>query len=173
MRKIFPMIAVLAIAVAATETPMAASTTGPSGKKSVSFSAGLSGAQEVPGVATSTRGSVKLTFNKSLSKATFAVRVKNGQKITQAHFHCGKAGTNGADLALLFGFVEGGVDVDGVLTSGTLRNADINHRDAQACGVPINNIASLAFAALDGNIYVNVHSVANPPGEVRGQLLPG
>jgi hypothetical protein len=35
----------------------------------------------------------------------------------------------------------------------------------------IVNIADLADAMRDSNIYVNVHTVANPPGEVRGQLL--
>ena len=40
-----------------------------------------------------------------------------------------------------------------------------------AIGRPVNNIASLAFAARNGLIYANVHTVANPPGEVRGQLL--
>jgi hypothetical protein len=38
-------------------------------------------------------------------------------------------------------------------------------------GMPINNIASLAFAMRDGLIYANVHTVANSGGEARGQLL--
>ena len=37
----------------------------------------------------------------------------------------------------------------------------------------INNIASLYAAILVGKIYLNVHSEANPGGEVRGQIFPG
>ena len=37
----------------------------------------------------------------------------------------------------------------------------------------INNIASLRAAIAEGLIYLNVHSEAQPPGIVRGQLLPG
>jgi hypothetical protein len=70
-----------------------------------------------------------------------------------------------------------GQNVDGELDLGDnaiVENADIipPPQDDPACGVPLNNIASLAFAILSGRIYANVHNTANPAGVVRGQLLP-
>ena len=62
----------------------------------------------------------------------------------------------------------GGVDVNGALERGVLTNPDIIDG---ACGVAVNNIASLLAAIRDGIIYVNVHSEGNPPGEVRGQIF--
>jgi hypothetical protein len=59
-----------------------------------------------------------------------------------------------------------------VVATGTLTNADIAAVDCVTpIGRPVNNIASLAFAARDGLIYANVHTVANSGGEIRGQLL--
>jgi hypothetical protein len=65
-----------------------------------------------------------------------------------------------------------GVDIDGELAKGSRTNADIRPADCvTAIGRVVNNIASLAFAARDGLVYANVHTVAHPGGEVRGQLL--
>ena len=144
------------------------------------FRASASGSQEVSppaplnGVETETTGTIRLDFNRALSKMDFVLRVRNGVAITQAHLHCGRAGENGPVVAFLFGFVDGGVDVDGRLSSGILTNADITDIGADCIptiGRPINNIASLLSAVLDGLVYMNVHSVANPPGEVRAQIL--
>lgn len=89
-----------------------------------------------------------------------------------AHFHCGRAGENGPVVVDLFGPVDAGVDVDGELAEGTVTIADFRVVDCvSVIGRPVNNIASLAFAARDGLIYANVHSLANTGGEVRGQLL--
>ena len=136
------------------------------------FEAELSGAQEVPEVVTDTTGEINAKFDDALTEVEFKLKVFDGVAVTQAHFHCGRAGENGPVVAFLFGFVTGGVDVDGVLASDTLTNADFTGADCDSIiGRPVNNIASLAFAARDGLIYANVHTVANPPGEVRGQLL--
>ncbi len=144
------------------------------GGNAPAFRAELSGAQEVPEVGTGTSGRVTLMFDSALSEARFVLRVENGTGVTQAHFHCSRPGANGPVVVFLLGFIPGGVDVDGELASGTMKNADITAIGANcvpSIGRPVNNIASLAFAARDGLIYANVHTAANPGGEVRGQLL--
>jgi CHRD domain len=148
------------------------------------FKAALVGAQEVtppaapttpsPGVETNTAGSVRIQFSKDLSEFRFVLFVQQGLLVTQAHLHCGRPGQNGPIFVFLAPLNTGGADVDGVLASGTRTNADLLAGAANceaAIGRPIRNIASIALAARDGLIYANVHTVANPAGEVRGQLL--
>ena len=149
------------------------------------FRANLSGAQKVTeppgGVVTDTTGDFKIDFNDDLSEARFRLRVFDGVSVTDAHLHCALAGANGPVVVVLFG-PDAGVDVDGVLAEGTLTNADVIARDCVVdffgptpSDIPVNNIASLALAAREGGqgalIYVNIHTVNNEPGEVRGQLL--
>ncbi len=144
---------------------------------SFKFKADQSGDQEVPEVITNTSGKLNIEFNNDLSVAEFTLEVFNGIAINQAHLHCAPAGVNGPIAVFLFplggsGPIEPGIDVNGILSEGVLTNADILPIvDDPNCGVIINNIASLAFAAKNGLIYVNTHSDANPGGEVRGQLL--
>lgn len=145
------------------------------GEDSLGFLVSLSGSQEIPppGVVTDTTGKCKVKFSKDLSEAQFRLDVDNGTGVTQAHFHCAPAGVNGPVVVFLFPFNENGVDVDGKLSTGVLTNADIIPTTGNAeCGLPeINNLASLAAAMLDGRIYCNVHTLTNPAGEVRGQIL--
>ncbi|MGE0680837.1 MAG: CHRD domain-containing protein [Candidatus Binatia bacterium] len=140
---------------------------------SLGFLATLSGAQEVPGVVTDTIGKCKVKFNREFSEAQFRLDVGKGMGVTQAHLHCAPAGVNGPVVAFLFPLSTGGVDANGKLATGVLTNADIiPTTDNAECGLPeINNIASLAAAMLDGRIYCNVHTLVNPAGEVRGQIL--
>lgn len=143
------------------------------------FKAGLSGAQEVTtpagGVVADTTGAIEVEFDSALTKAQFRLTVRNGSGITQAHFHCASAGVNGPIVAFLFGPVDPPVDVGEGSVEVDLDNSDIVSPETpeaiEACGVPLNNIASLAFAMRGGKIYANVHSTAFPAGVIRGQLL--
>jgi hypothetical protein len=146
------------------------------------FEAELSGRQEVagtapflapqPGIDTETVGRIRLVFDPALTRAEFRLRVRDGLAITQAHLHCAFAGVNGPIVAFLFGLVAPGVNVSGLLSEGELTNASFQGGVdcTGTCGKSVNNIASLRGAILDGCIYANVHSEANPGGEVRGQL---
>ena len=138
------------------------------------FEAELEGAQEVPSVVTNATGEIEVEFNEIFTEAAFELEVSDGVAITQAHFHCAPAGANGPVVVFLLGFVPGGFDVDGDLAEFTLTDANVAAVGADCVptiGMAINNLDDLAQAMEDGNIYANVHSVANPAGEVRGQLV--
>lgn len=151
----------------------------------IAFVAALSGAQEVtppdapttpsPGVETDTSALARVVFAPDLSSFDFVLTVENGRLVTASHLHCGRAGQNGPVIVFLSTPSSEGADVNGVLGEGTRTNADIvaGAADCEAAiGRPVRNIASLAAAAFEGLIYANVHTVANPAGEVRGQLIP-
>jgi len=137
------------------------------------FQADLIGAQEVPPVTTKTTGEVTIQFNRDMTEAKFRLDVEDGVGVIMAHFHCAPVGVNGPVVAFMFGMVPGGFDVDGRLAKFTLTNANITAVGANCVptiGRPITNLADLAQAMHDGLIYANVHTVAHPGGEIRGQI---
>ena len=138
------------------------------------FEAELEGAQEVPFVATDTTGEIDVEFNESFTEAEFELNVSDGEAITQAHLHCAPAEEIGPVVVFLFGEIPGGFDVDGDLAEFTLTDANVTAVGADCenfIDMDILNLADLALAMMEGDIYANVHSVENPGGEVRGQLL--
>lgn len=131
------------------------------------FKAMLSGDQEVPPVDTNTTGKFKLQLNKAETKAKITLTVNGGARIRQAHLHCAAAGVNGPVVAFLAGDNAVGYNVDGKwISNATLTNTSISN---PACGSTLSELADSMYA---GNVYVNVHSVANPSGVIRGQVEP-
>jgi len=113
------------------------------------YTAYLKGSNEVPAVTTSALGWG--SFN--LSKAGYELEINVSTTglsgpITGAHLHLGAAGTNGGVIEDLTSFIQGASIVNAVVDP-TAYAADI-----QA-----------------GNVYVNVHTAANPGGEIRAQLV--
>ncbi|MCO6477817.1 MAG: CHRD domain-containing protein [Phaeodactylibacter sp.] len=116
------------------------------------FSANLMGAQEVPPVTTPASGSGAFTLTDA--GLVFNVTVE-GLDFTAAHFHNAPIGENG-------GVVRGiGGDFIDKTASGVWSSADAQ---------PLAD--ELMAELMLGNIYVNVHTEANPGGEIRGQLSP-
>jgi hypothetical protein len=119
---------------------------------------------------------LELAVQPDLSLATFRITVQNGIAVTASHLHCGRPGENGPIIVFLSPPSQEGQDVNGVLSEGTIRNENIEQGATQCeelIGRPVRNVASLAAAATLGLIYANVHTVANPAGEIRGQLIVG
>jgi len=90
--------------------------------------------------------------------------------VINAHFHCGRAGTNGP---VAFGILNPGPLMEVTRhTRLTLTNDEVVEADClDSVGRPVNNIAALALAMRDGLIYLNLHTPTAPMGEVRGQML--
>jgi hypothetical protein len=105
----------------------------------------LSGANEVPPVTTSATGEGTITVADD-GAVSGSVTTK-GVQGTAAHIHMGAAGKNGP---VVVPFTKEG-----------------DTYKAQA-GAKLNADQLKAFKA--GELYFNVHSSANPNGEIRGQL---
>ena len=105
----------------------------------------LSGANEVPPVKTSANGSGTITVadDGAVSGSVSATGVAG----TAAHIHEGAAGANGPVIVPL------------------TKDGDTYKVPA---GAKLTSAQLASFKA--GNLYVNVHSAANPNGEIRAQL---
>lgn len=108
----------------------------------------LSGDEEVPPVITSASGTGTITVgsDKSISGSI----TTSGVEGTAAHIHLGASGKNGPPIITLTKTSE---NVWSVPAGATL--TDEQYQSYKA-----------------GELYVNVHSAANKPGEIRGQLKP-
>ena len=136
------------------------------------FTASLTGSEEVPAVVTDTTGKAEILLNADETKLEFELSVRKGVRVTQSHIHCAPKGVNGPIVVFLAGFHNRGWDVNGRwVENATATDANVMPPPAgSTCPVPINNLRDLAAAIRQGNTYVNVHTVAHPGGEIRGQL---
>jgi glucose/arabinose dehydrogenase len=132
------------------------------------FTASLSGAEEVPANDSAATGRATFALDSARGLA-YELRVGNIKKATQAHIHLGARGQNGPIVAFLFGFVPEGIDVDEerVIAQGRLDDDDVIARDRFD-----GTVAELVKRLRQGRAYVNVHTVALPAGEIRGQVVP-
>ena len=115
------------------------------------LSARLTGAQEVPAVTTNAQGVAGITVN-ATRDTIFIQAAFNGLSgpITGAHFHDAPAGANAPVSVNLVTLVRG------------------NRLSGYLSGIQVtpNRIARL----VRGLVYLNVHTAANPGGEIRGQV---
>ena len=133
--------------------------------QTITFTANLHGGNEVPGVSTGSAGTATVTWNTTTKAGTYRVDVYNMPVGTTAsHIHAGAAGVAGP-VIVNFTVPAGGISNDFGLT-GTFGCTDVVPRAPQG----INSCEDFEQALMLGNTYVNVHSSANPGGEIRGQL---
>ena len=149
----FSVVAVLVLATALTATA-----------KQKSFSTHLSGSNEVPPVETRAQGEVQFLLNEEGSELTYRLMVANIENVRAAHIHSAPAGVNGPVVVLLFGGPTTSGRTNGVLSEGILTADELT---GPLEGMTIADLVQLIH---DVGAYVNVHTVAHPGGEIRGQL---
>lgn len=126
------------------------------------FRAHLSGENEVPPVDTDAQGQATFQLGKAGDELDHTLRVANIDDVVAAHIHCAPAGENGPVGVTLF---EGGpTSENGILAEGTITEPDNDN----GCGW--EDLDDVVGAIRSGNTYVNVHTLAHPPGEIRGQI---
>ena len=108
----------------------------------------LSGSQQNPPVTTSASGTAIVTVNADMTVSV--VVTTTGIAATASHIHMAPAGQNGG---VIVPFTKSG-----------------DNSWSSAPGAKLTEAQYAAYKA--GNLYVNVHSAANPSGEIRGQIRP-
>jgi hypothetical protein len=177
---------ILAVAIAALASGTALGAGG-----SRNFKARLTGAEEVPPVTdTNTRANATFRFNRDFTRLSFTFQLRNGTDIKEAHLHCAPRGANGPIIASLAGLAgpasatllplipggfSGSLNVTGTLTDASIvrypaaGTASGPRGCSAVLGHEIVNLAQLAEAMRNGEIYVNAHSLDHPAGVIRGQ----
>ncbi|MBI3111003.1 MAG: CHRD domain-containing protein [Ignavibacteriales bacterium] len=122
------------------------------GSAQIFFTAKIDGSQENPPVTTNASGTGAFVLNAAGTELAYNITV-NGLTMTAAHFHNGAAGTN-AGVVRNLSFIDN-------TATGVWRSTDASQ--------PLTD--SLLSELLRGRLYVNVHTSANPGGEIRGQVL--
>jgi hypothetical protein len=112
------------------------------------FTAAMTGAQEVPPVSTAASGNAEATYDRNSSTLSYRVAYSGlSGPATAAHIH-GPAGP-GANAGVVVPFTNvGSSPITG---------------QVKLTPEQFNQLAS-------GQLYVNVHTAAHPGGEIRGQL---
>lgn len=126
----------------------------------VQVRAHLDGDQEVVPVDTEMTGRFKVRIKHD--ELRFRLRVRdNSGTIVAAHIHCGAPGANGPVGVNL------GVEPFSK-KKGTVARGEISELGDNGCGW--SSMSDVAAAIRSGGAYVNVHTLANPSGEIRGNL---
>ena len=136
------------------------------------FAVSLQGDLQVPSVSTNAFGFVivRLFQNGTSSAIDFHLIVCNIANVIHAHIHVGAAGANGPIVVPFFDQPSSPVSkAHGctVLAHGLRGPSNLILRPAAG----INSWSDFVNALMSGNTYVNVHTMANPGGEIRGQLV--
>jgi hypothetical protein len=130
------------------------------------FGASLSGANEVPPLTSEASGFTALSINDAQTAIDYRLITFGLVDIVQAHIHIGSADENGPVVVFLFGPEPDGVTQDGIIGQGTITEADL----IEVPGVFDGSMAQFIDNLRAGTAYVNVHTMASPAGEIRGQV---
>jgi len=141
-----------------------------SGRKVLTFSAHLTGDQEVAlnPVVTDAVGQAIFQLSKDGNELSYKLIVANIENVRMAHIHVAPAGVNGGVVVWLYPsgppptLIPG--RTDGILAEGTITTASLG---GSLAGKQLSDLIALM---VDGQTYVNVHTVDYGGGEIRGQI---
>lgn len=129
------------------------------------FTADLNGGNETPGVVTGAGGTATVTLDTAANTVSWVIDVYNlPSGVTAGHIHVGSPGVGGPTVV---NFTVVANTSNDFRISGSAGVSGLTLRTAQGIG----SWDDFEQAMLNGDCYVNVHTQANPGGEIRGQLV--
>ena len=137
-----------------------------------SFSASLSGNEEVPPTESNSTGTAKFQVtenNDNESQVSYWVNITGIKEVNAAHIHNGTTGENG-DIVATLSSGESAEGDDRPPQIGFAGNITSNELQGPLEDKEISDLVSLMS---DGNAYVNVHTDKYPDGAIRGQISSG
>ena len=132
------------------------------------FGTHLSGDNQPVPVETRAQGQAIFQLSKDGSRLYYKLIVANINDVFMAHIHLAPEGANGPIVLWLYPNAPPPLPIpgrfDGVLAEGTVTSADLV---GPLAGMELED---LVVAMEEGLTYVNVHTLAFRPGEIRGQI---
>jgi flagellar biosynthesis/type III secretory pathway M-ring protein FliF/YscJ len=124
-------------------------------QSSQTFTAKLSGKDEVPPVNTQATGNVQFQLSSDGKEINYDLTTTNLNGFMMAHIHKGKSGENGPSIAAL------------QMGKGKITSSDLQ---GPLAGKQMSDLVDLMK---NGQAYANVHTQQNQNGEIRGQIMSG
>jgi hypothetical protein len=137
-------------------------------QKAHTFSATLSGKDEVPPTKSIANGTAKFLVNENDSQISYWVNLTGLKKIIQTHIHNGTSGQNGDVLVNLSNSKSAkNPDNPEIQLTGTVTKGDLQG--------PLKGreLSDLLIVMRNGQAYVNAHTEIYPKGAIRGQVMSG
>ncbi len=133
------------------------------------FSATLSGKEEVPPTESNSTGTAKFQVNNDSSQVSYWVNITGIKKITQAHIHNGTSGQNG-DVVVTLSKEKSAKGKETSPAIGFAGNITKDDLQGPLKGKEVSDLVSLMS---NGSAYVNAHTDKYPKGAIRGQISSG
>ena len=127
------------------------------------FGFNLTGSEEVPPVETNATGMAEISaYTVAGDSITYNVNVTNIKDVTAGHIHFGKPGENGPIVFTMFKYDP---PRNEVIETGTIT------ADKLEGPMKGKQASDLGLAGANGSLYMNIHTVGNPNGEIRGDIF--
>jgi hypothetical protein len=124
------------------------------------FEFNLTGSEEVPPIQTNATSMAEISaYTVAGDTITYRVNAMNIKDVTAGHIHLGKPGENGPIVFTMFKYdpPRNEVSESGTITADKLEGP-----------MKGKKVYDVALAGSNGSLYMNIHTVENPNGEIRG-----
>ncbi|MEM0482946.1 MAG: CHRD domain-containing protein [Nitrososphaerota archaeon] len=166
-RSIIILAALLTISIA---TILVFSINTPASPGSRTFTATLTGFNEVPSVVSKGYGWATVRISEDGKSISYELVFFGLADVSMAHIHIGKDGHVGGVAVWLCGGPKPACPTSYGRVTGTLTASDVQAIAGQ--GLAAGDLDAVIGAIRAGAAYVNVHTARFPTGEIRGQLTP-